>query len=204
MATTAESLGQRIREARDAHGVKQGEAAAELGIAQSKLSRWELGKSAPRPDELAAFADRFGVSVDWLLGRQGSRGLSATVPNATHTLDPDGVMYRVADRAAEAPIVAELTGAVPSEGWAAGDVLICEVQPSAYADGDVVVVETTRTKGLDARVVDRRAAGVTLLVSLDGASPAVQLEEPFNRIVAKAVIRYSGVRQRRTADRALN
>ena len=40
------------------------------GVAQSSLSDWKNGKSKPKYEKMAAIADYFGVSVDYLLGRE--------------------------------------------------------------------------------------------------------------------------------------
>lgn len=40
-----------------------------LHVAPSLVSEWERGTRAVRPEYLAKLADYFGVSVDWLMGR---------------------------------------------------------------------------------------------------------------------------------------
>ncbi|MDR0299902.1 MAG: helix-turn-helix domain-containing protein [Streptococcaceae bacterium] len=44
------------------------EVATELGFAESLVYQWKT--SSPKTDTLQKFADYFGVSVDYLLGRQ--------------------------------------------------------------------------------------------------------------------------------------
>lgn len=42
----------------------------ETGVAQSTLSDWKNGKGRPGPANLAKLADYFGVTVDYLMGRE--------------------------------------------------------------------------------------------------------------------------------------
>lgn len=53
-------------------GLKQGELANFLGVAQSTLSGWENGKFEIDDKNKIKLADFFGVSVDYLLGRETS------------------------------------------------------------------------------------------------------------------------------------
>ncbi len=43
-----------------------------LGVSPKAVSFWELGDSGPSDANKSALATLFGVSVDWLLGRDGS------------------------------------------------------------------------------------------------------------------------------------
>lgn len=52
------------------NGVKQKDLAEELGVTINTVSRWELGKVYPTKDKLIILADKFNVSVDYLLGRE--------------------------------------------------------------------------------------------------------------------------------------
>jgi transcriptional regulator with XRE-family HTH domain len=66
------SLGRRIKESREALGLKQGELARAIGIAQPSLSLLESGRSAsPKGETLTELARVLRVSPRWLLtGRQ--------------------------------------------------------------------------------------------------------------------------------------
>ncbi len=63
-------FGQRIRELRIDKGLSQVELAAELGFRKQKISDWENGKLEANFDMLVKIADYFGVSIDYLLGRE--------------------------------------------------------------------------------------------------------------------------------------
>ena len=67
-------VGKRVTQARELRGMKQHELLAKLQTAGIEISAPALsllqGQKRPAADfELAALADIFGVSVDWLLGR---------------------------------------------------------------------------------------------------------------------------------------
>lgn len=62
----------RLSELRKQKGLKQGDLAAFLGVAQSTLSGWENGKFEIDDKNKIKLADFFGVSVDYLLGREVS------------------------------------------------------------------------------------------------------------------------------------
>lgn len=48
----------------------QNEVAEKLGIKQSSISRWEQGLTIPDIAILTKLADLYGVSIDYLLGRE--------------------------------------------------------------------------------------------------------------------------------------
>lgn len=62
-------LGRTIRKARLAtFGPVQQRCADAVRIEQSQISRWERGEALPRLDQLMAFANSCGTTVDALLG----------------------------------------------------------------------------------------------------------------------------------------
>lgn len=63
------SLGERLRELREAKGYRQEDIGNVLHLGKSAISLWESGKRTPSPQMLQRLADFFGVSVDYLLGR---------------------------------------------------------------------------------------------------------------------------------------
>lgn len=60
----------RLKELRLQHGFSQEELAKRIGIKQSSYSDWETGKCKPNYEGLEKIADFFGVSLDWLFGRE--------------------------------------------------------------------------------------------------------------------------------------
>ena len=59
-----------IKDIRLRKGLTQADAAAALGVSSVVYSRYETGKRQPSIDMLIQMADIFGVTVDFLLGRQ--------------------------------------------------------------------------------------------------------------------------------------
>ena len=66
-------LGSRLRDGRQAAGYTQERVAELLNISPNIVWRWEDGRVAPMLDRLDHLADIYGVSVDWLLGRDSPR-----------------------------------------------------------------------------------------------------------------------------------
>lgn len=60
----------RLKELRLQHGFSQQELAEILGIKRNTYSDWENGKCKPNYEKLEKIADFFGVSLDWLFGRE--------------------------------------------------------------------------------------------------------------------------------------
>lgn len=73
-----ETLGARIRHARNARGLKQHELAEALGIARVNISTWENDVTRPETARLPLLADILGVSESWLLSRAGDDPAAST------------------------------------------------------------------------------------------------------------------------------
>ena len=59
----------RLKELRQKHNITQLKLAMDLNISQNSISRYETGERQASYETLIAFADYFGVSVDYLLER---------------------------------------------------------------------------------------------------------------------------------------
>ena len=57
----------RIKELRQTKGLMQGELARMIGVSQSTLSYWEMGKYDIDPESMKRLAEIFDVSVDYLI-----------------------------------------------------------------------------------------------------------------------------------------
>lgn len=57
------TIGRRLRDARQAAGLRQADVARELGMTQTRIARLELGRRRLLYVEALAFADLYGVSV---------------------------------------------------------------------------------------------------------------------------------------------
>lgn len=59
-----------IKQLREQKGVTQTELAKQMGVVRSTICQYEKGVHEPDLETLIKLADYFGVSVDYLLGRQ--------------------------------------------------------------------------------------------------------------------------------------
>ena len=64
-----ETIGTRIAALRKKRGLTQEQLGSQVGVSAQAVSKWENG-GAPDVELLPALADRLGVSVDALFGRQ--------------------------------------------------------------------------------------------------------------------------------------
>ncbi len=53
------------------HGVAIGAVADAIHVHRSRMYRWRDGENSPEGHSLAALADYWNVSMDWLWGREG-------------------------------------------------------------------------------------------------------------------------------------
>ncbi len=60
----------RVKQLREAAGMKQYELAARVGVKGSSVFKWENGVGFPSAENLLVLADIFGVSTDYILGRE--------------------------------------------------------------------------------------------------------------------------------------
>lgn len=69
MSTATDSLADRLRAAREMAGLSQGQVAGLLKLHRPAVSEIEAGRRKVSAEELALFADAYGVTVQWLLGK---------------------------------------------------------------------------------------------------------------------------------------
>lgn len=60
----------KLREIRQQRGLSQYRAARLIGVPETQMSQWELGKTTPSLESLVKLADFYGVTLDELVGRQ--------------------------------------------------------------------------------------------------------------------------------------
>lgn len=60
-------MGCKIRDARKAHGIKQGEFARMLGVTNGAVSQWEKGKTLPGRDKLIRISEILDIPLVELL-----------------------------------------------------------------------------------------------------------------------------------------
>lgn len=57
----------RIRQAREAAGLSQGQVAKKMGLHRPTITEIEAGRRRVTSDEISQFSDLYGVSVNWLV-----------------------------------------------------------------------------------------------------------------------------------------
>ena len=76
----------RLKEIRKIKGLTQKQVAEHIGITQNAYSYWETGRNKIDNESLKKLADFFGVSVDYLLGRD-------TIEGSGENVDPEVLEY---------------------------------------------------------------------------------------------------------------
>lgn len=64
-----EQIGKRLRELREGSRLTQTQVAEVVGVQQSRINRYESGKSTPSPEVFIKYAEFFDVSMDFLYCR---------------------------------------------------------------------------------------------------------------------------------------
>lgn len=64
---------EKVKELRKAKGLTQIQFAEQFNVANGTVGMWETGKREPDFETTQRIADFFGVSVDFLLGREGQK-----------------------------------------------------------------------------------------------------------------------------------
>lgn len=101
-------VGKRLLALREQNGYTRRELAEKIGIADTQIFRYEMGKNDATGEMLARIATFFGVSTDYLLGLS-----DAPTPIPTGDLAPDEVALIVARRRRDYPTAIRLL--VPEE-----------------------------------------------------------------------------------------
>ena len=122
---TANEIGARLREARQARSLSLRSVAQDLGVSASLISQVETGKTQPSVATLYAMANLLEISVDDLLGLQAARAEPAAAPGP----------FLAVQRGADNPAI-EMENGVRWERLAMGrngpaDALLVTYQPGA-------------------------------------------------------------------------
>lgn len=80
----------RFREARLQAGLTTVQLAQKMGLTQAAVSQWESGKKVPGIETISRLADLYGVTVDYLLGRDTG---PANVVLLTEVLDTSALPF---------------------------------------------------------------------------------------------------------------
>lgn len=64
------AFGERLKELRQENGIGQVELAKKINVSKGIISFWENGLREPTMSNLISLADFFGVTLDYLVGRE--------------------------------------------------------------------------------------------------------------------------------------
>jgi transcriptional regulator with XRE-family HTH domain len=90
------SIDQMLNELRKSRGLSQQALCEKLNLSRGTYSLWETGKRRPELDSLIRLADFYGVSVDYILGREGVTAAASKVGDPMADL-PDDARQSVED-----------------------------------------------------------------------------------------------------------
>ena len=74
------SFADKLQSERRKNGLTQEDLAEAMGVSRQAVSKWEQGEGWPEAEKLLALADRFGVSLDYLMDRAPRENAQAVVP----------------------------------------------------------------------------------------------------------------------------
>ncbi len=76
-----QAVGARLRESRNKTGLTLEKVAEQLKVTRNMVTLWEMGRSFPRPENLAPLAKLYSISVDWLMGQVASEDIDLQDPD---------------------------------------------------------------------------------------------------------------------------
>lgn len=140
-----------LKELRIAAGKLQKDVASALGIDRTTYVKYEKGSNEPNFDMVSAIADYFGVTVDYLLGREDPRTPSPTITDDVVKFQIIGEVaagydhFAIEDWSGEEIAVPRewLHGRAPSDFFALR--VVGESMYPLYLDGDIVLVKRQPT-----------------------------------------------------------
>ena len=79
-------LGNNIQTLRKKKGLSQEKLAEKINVTRQTISNWELGETAPNPEQLILLSKQFDISIDELVGNDAmSSGSSSVLPIFTNS-----------------------------------------------------------------------------------------------------------------------
>ncbi len=88
------NFGTILKELRTENNLSQSALAAKINCSQKIIDYWEKGSSEPTAHFIVALADFFGVSCDYLLGREDDFGMINSCNNLTFNENELLTVYR--------------------------------------------------------------------------------------------------------------
>lgn len=91
-------ISEKLKELRIEKNMTQNDVSLSLHIARNTLSQFETGKARPSYEVLVAAADLFGVSIDYLLGREDDFGIPSYEVSISEKNLPEKKKAPIAER----------------------------------------------------------------------------------------------------------
>lgn len=136
-------LGRRIRYLRNDKGRSQEELGNRMNLAKVTISQYENETRSPNPETINQFADLFGVSVDYLLGRDSRRNSSETHTTINvYGKVPAGIPIEAIEDIYDTEDISFEKGYHPQKDYI-GLVVDGDSMYPKYLKGDVVIIEIT-------------------------------------------------------------
>lgn len=188
----------RLKFLREKSGKAQKELAIDLCVSQPTISDWEVGRKTPSSKSAARLADYFGVSIDYLLGRDTESNLSIPVIGMIPAGIPIEAIEDVLDYEEVTPDMAKLgdlfglrvKGDSMEPRIKEGDVLIIRQQDTAET-GDIVIAFVNGDNEATVKKYVRHDDGISLIPFNTAYSPKFftknEIEMLPVRIIGKVI-----------------
>jgi len=138
-----ETVGQRLRDARQASGLTQQEVTEALGLVRSTLVRWEAAGRVPKESALRTLADLYQVSEEWIQTGRGEQPLCT----AQRRDDARAYLERLRERASTVLLPGHRENFFTPSGTPRAESVLRESrQPTMGKDGGGAQAETLRNK----------------------------------------------------------
>lgn len=154
------SFGERMAMIRKAYGDAQDDVASFLQVSRAAVSQWEKDQTTPRVDHSKAFADHYGISMEWLLFDKGEPPVLPT--SGERRARPQELRFFISHRRngpIDALIIHELDDALKKGQWslpahlfgpqARHSMVVLQTNidaPPFFTAGDYVFVDQSKTQ----------------------------------------------------------
>ena len=149
----------RIYELRRLKNMSQQELASRLSVGQTTISAWERGTREPDHQSLSALADIFGVSTDYILGRDESA--------------LEAILGKPSPGAVRIPVLGRVAAGTPL--YTAEEIIDWEEIPEAMAQGHEFFALKIRGRSMEPHICDNDVVIVRRQSTCDSGSIAIVL-----------------------------
>lgn len=149
----------KIKELREKRGVPQKALAIDLGVSQPTICDWESGRKVPSAKSTAKLADYFGVSTDYILGREDK----VTAP----------LLGKPSPGAVRIPVLGRVAAGIPL--YTLEEIIDWEELPEAMAHGEEYFGLSIKGHSMEPRICDGDVVIVRRQQSCENGAIAIVL-----------------------------